>query len=493
MLTMSRRSFPLKAISLILSLFFLDVYIIYGYFVGLIFTSTDSTSLFFVSAFVVNLFLIFPLMTKRDGASFYSIMYIAVYLIALVIFVGNLATTLLIVPSICASILSLFTLRTGYKVTKGVSMVAVLVFMDFLGKVLIISPQQVPGPLTIQLLADRLTTVGLPVPVTEYFGLFISTRYLDFITGPFEFLLFFFISSLLVENYHRIILLLTKKRSGLLTAGYGAVSALGCQCESAIGIFPAATLLVFNFLLVPFLLLSVVLLVLTYVMIVRYYEPRRFPKFPHRFSLKKRSKVMLIEVLIVLSQILVVAGIFFRLQDVPIFLFGTSMEMILNGFLAYYLVYFLLPRRTIGPLLATVLLLLSVLSVLLWFIPDITIKAVTNPFWFSAMSYSAFIAGFMISIVYFSSSPYIGTAFTEAFAVSLGIIPIVIYYVVFSLQSSIWTFWTGAQQADLSIVLWIVMLPFMWLSTQKSLLESIRTHLSFNTQMAEKAVESSGL
>jgi hypothetical protein len=491
MLTMSRRSIPLKAIFLILSIFFLDFYILFGYFEGLVFTSSDSTLLFFVSTLVVNLFLIFPLMTKRDGASFYSILYITVYLIALVIFVGNLTTTLLIVPSICASFLALFTLRTRYKVTKGISLVAVLVFMDIIGKVLVISPQQVPGPLTIQLLADRLTTVGLPVPATEYFGLFISTRYLDFITGPFEFLLFFFISSLLVENYHRIILLLTGKRSGLLTAGYGAVSALGCQCESAIGIFPAATLLVFNILLVPFLLLSVVLLVLTYLMIVRYYEPRRLPKFPHIFSLKKRSKVMIIEVLIVLSQVLVVAGIFLRLQDVPIFLFGTSMEMILNGFLAYYLVYFLLPRRTIGPLFATILLLLSVISVLVWFIPEITLKAVTNPFWFSAMSYSAFTAGFMISTVYFSSPPAVGTALVEAFAVSLGIVPIVVYYVVFSLQRSIWSFWTAPQQADLSIVLWIVMLPFMWLSTQKSLFSTVQPHLSISTQRAENAVESS--
>ena len=491
MLTMSRRSIPLKAIFLILSLFFLDFYILFGYFVGLVFTSSDSTLLFFVSALVVNLFLIFPLVTKKDGASFYSILYVTIYLIALVIFVGNLTTALLIVPSICASFLALFTLRTRYKVTKGVSLVAVLVFMDIIGKVLVISPQQVPGPLTIQLLADRLTTVGLPVPITEYLGLFISTRYLDFITGPFEFLLFFFISSLLVENYHRIILLLTKKRRGLVTAGYGAVSALGCQCESAIGIFPAATMLVFNFLLVPFLLLSVVLLVLTYVMIVRYYEQRRLPKFPHVFSLKKRSKVMLIELLIVLSQILVVAGIFFRLQDVPIFLFGTSMEMILNGFLAYYLVYFLFPRRTIGPLYSTLFLILSVVSVLVWFIPDITLKAVTNPLWFSTMSYAAFLAGFLISIVYFSSEPSIGIAFIEAFAVSIGIIPIVIYYLVFSLQRSIWTFWTAPQQADLSIVLWIVMLPFMWLSTQKSLFSSVQPHLSINTQRAENAVESS--
>ncbi|MGC8618590.1 MAG: hypothetical protein ACP5UZ_07670 [Thermoplasmata archaeon] len=276
-----------------------------------------------------------------------------------------------------------------------------------------------------------------------------------------------------------------------MTAGYGAVSALGCQCESAIGIFPAATLLVFNFLLVPFLLLSVVLLILTYIMIVRYYEPRRLPKFPHIFTLKKHSKVMLIELLIMLSQVLVVAGIFFRLQDVPIFLFGTSMEMILNGFLAYYLVYFLFPRRTIGPLYATIFLILSVISVVVWFIPEITLKAVTNPLWFSAMSYSAFSAGFMISVVYFSSTPSVGSSFIEAFAVSVGIIPIVIYYLVFSLQRSVWIFWTMPQQADLSIVLWIVMLPFMWLSTQKSLFSTMQPHISISTQRVENAMESS--
>ncbi|MGC8618589.1 MAG: hypothetical protein ACP5UZ_07665 [Thermoplasmata archaeon] len=133
---------------LILSLFFLDFYIIFGYFVGLVFTSLDSTLLFFVSALVVNMFLILPLFTRRDGASFYSILYVTIYMIALVIFVGNLTTVLLVVPSICASLLALFTLRTRYRITKGISLVAVLAFMDIIGKVMVISPEQVPGPLT---------------------------------------------------------------------------------------------------------------------------------------------------------------------------------------------------------------------------------------------------------------------------------------------------------------------------------------------------------
>ncbi len=477
---MSRKFNTPRNLFITLTIIFLDIYLIYGFAEGLIFTPTDSTMLFVVSSIVFNLFLIVPILIKRDGASFYSVLYVIIYITGLVALAGNIITALLLIPSIISGVLALGTLNTTSKITKGVSLGVVLAFMTIIGKVMLLTTQQVPAPLTIELLSDRMMTIGLPVPITEYFGLFISTRYIDFITGPFEFLLYFFISSLLVENYHRIIKLLAKRKGGLVTSGYGAISALGCQCESAIGIFPAATMLIFNILLIPFFVLSAILLVLTYIMVVRYYEIKRLPRMPGFLSMGRLGKLIWIEILIVASQVLVVVGVLFSLQSSPVFLFGTSMVMILDGFLTYYLIHSLFPKRTVRKYIAVLLLLTSVLLVVIWFIPGLTIIAVNSPLWFSTMSYSAFTAGLMISVVYFSSPAVIGASMLEAFAVSVGILPIIFYYLIFSAQRPIWSFWAISQQAELSVVLWIIMLPFMWLSTQKSLISAMDLRFMVN-------------
>lgn len=470
---MSKSPLLFRAFFLSLSILFFDLFLFLGFSTGTIFTTSDSTALFIAASVVMNLFLIVPIFIHKDGASFYAILYVTIYLVILVIVVRNELTTFLVLPSVIASFVALSLLETKNKVTKGISLTLVILFMAFIGKVFAITLQQVPGPLTVELLTDRFSTIGLPTPITEYFGLFISTRYFDLITGPFQFLLFFFVSSLLVENYHRIIRLLLKKRkSGLISAGYGAISALGCQCESAIGIFPAATLLFFNFILIPFFFLSVALLVMTYVLLVKYYEVQRIPKLPRLFPSSKRARVLGIEVVIIVSQMLIVIGIVLQLQRNALFLFGTAMDMILNGFLIYYLIHILLPKRSIGQVTGAIFLVLSVLLMIIWFIPSLTLSAVTNPISFSMMSYSAVLSGFLISAAYHSTRKLFGSSLIEAYAVSLGLIPIVIYYLVFSDQISLWTFWTVSQQAELAILLWIGMLPFMWLTTQRSLILS---------------------
>ncbi|MEM0128375.1 MAG: hypothetical protein QXO03_04750 [Thermoplasmatales archaeon] len=455
-----------------LSLVFFDLLIFVGLTSGEIIYSSDSFLFVVLSIVFVNITIAIPLLIKKELFLFYGLSYLAVYEFALLVIVGSLLLSFFLIPSILAVSLAFYKINLNRKFTRGISFVLVLLFMFFIGKTILVLVQPTPAPLTIELLADRMMAIGQPTPVTEYAGLFLVTKYADIIISPFQFFIYLVISGLLVENYHLIIPLLTRsgKKGGIISAGYGALSVLGCQCESAIGVFPAASLLVFNSLLLPFFGLSLALLGMTYFLVSKFYVYKKVPmvRIGRRFG---RLFVLLVFLLIG-SQLIEVVGVLFGLEVMPIFLFGMMMLMILDGFILYYLMQKLIKKVRIPALVSPVLFSISLLIVVVWFFPSFTSAAMSNPLVFSLMSYLSLFSGFIVSMETYAQRSISGITFLEGYAVALGVIPIALFYITFYLQKNIWSFWTFSEQMNLSLILWIVMIPFMWLATQSSLINA---------------------
>lgn len=451
---------------------FIDIFLYFGMEGGSILTSSDSVLPVIFSVLVVNFLLLFPFITKSETISFYVISYLALNIVLLTFFIGELTAYFILIPAAALCFSFIFLLDTEQKSAKVLSLFIILVLMYSLGKMFVFGPQPAVPIMIIESLYDAGSQ-----SIINYGGLILISRYGDVFTGPFPFFIFLVTSSFVVENYYRIFRLLRRKTRALpVSAGTGPIStsttiigALGCQCESAIALFPAAAIFLLSTLLIPFLILSISLLAASYLMITRFYERNLLPPILRPAEISMPSKTILFSSILIVSQILIVFGIFFRLQMNPFFIFGTGMVMALNGFLVYYLVRLFFPARRLGRLYSTLVLFTSLALYVIWFLPLLTGIAVRNPLVFSLMSYSSFLSGFLISYVYFSSGPLYGKALTDVYVVVLGVIPVIIYYFTFSTGRAIWNFWTVPQQAELAIMLWIIMLPVMWYSTQKSL------------------------
>ncbi|MEM3255549.1 MAG: hypothetical protein QW525_00900 [Thermoplasmatales archaeon] len=457
----------------VISLFFLDILIFFGAWSNLIIYSSDSSFLLLLSSIAINAVIIFPILVRKELIEFYTLSYLLFYEFALSLLAQNAFLTLFVIPSACAASLALFRMEIKHKTTRFISFMLVLAFMFFISKSILLVTQPVPAPLTVELLADRMSAIGEQIPITEFAGLFLSTKSADIIISPFQFFLYLITSVLLVENYHLIVPLLNKNKkvSGLASAGYSALSALGCQCESAIGIFPAASLLILNSLLLPFFGLSVALLFATYLLVSRFYARSRIPRI--RFSRSSKFVFPIFAVWLIGGQIAEVLGVAFGLERNPIFLFGMMMLMILDGFVFYYLIKGFLRSFRLSPAISIFLLIFALLLVIIWFIPPLTASTMNNPLVFSLMSYLSLLSGFIVSLASYSKTSIAGITFLEGYVVALGIIPVILFYLIFYMQKNIWPFWTFSQQTELSMVLWISMIPFMWLATQSSLVSAV--------------------
>ncbi len=467
------------SILLLISLFFINTFIITGYYSKYLLVTSDSVLQLISYSIVLNLLVLSSLLSKWENLSFYILVTISFYLAGLIVISRSLLSFLLLIPALAGMVIYASQLGNNDKLSKGVSLYAVIFLVLIISKVFVFVNQQTASSIIIQNLSDRISTIGFSLPITEIYGIFVSTPYADVIISPLQFFLTMSLSSLLVENYHRIFSLIAKRRnedsavngkgSGVMAAGYGIVAALSCQCESSIALLPAVTILLLNIMLIPFIFLSVFLLIMTYFFVSRYYERKRTPRFLATLGPAKIGMTLVMALTITFSQLLVLLGILYDLETSPFFLFGTGMFMILDGFILFYLISSTLKRRFMKPYFGIFLLFISSFLAIIWFDPPITRLAIENAVVFSIMSYTMTLSGFLIGASFFMSGKRVGLGIIEVYAVLLGIVPIFIYYYTFSLQSKIWPFWSLGQQTELAVFLWIIMLPVMWLSTQKSL------------------------
>lgn len=448
-------------------------FIIYGIITGYFLVTSDAILSFYMAIIVFNILLITSVLWNRNVISLYIRSFQIFLWLTLIIITRDLISMIFGISSILLILFTIYIDKIDGSWSRLISHIAVMIFMASIGKMYTFLYQPVPAVLTIEYLPDKMVAIGLPTPITEAFGLFITTSYSDILLGPLVFFIILTASSLLVENYHLIIPLYLKSfrgqkklKSGLVAGGYGIVAAMSCQCESAIALLPAVAVLLLNTLLIPFFTLSVVLLLFTYIFIKKYYSIGKVNKLVD-ITFEKYEIPLAIAILLVLQAILPFAILTKIYENIVIF-FLYGMGMILSGYA------FGEPMRRIVKFkfhnyLSYALLSISLFLVLIWYIPSLTDLAYLNPLIYSLMSYSMFISGLLIGIIYTSNDPHIGIFSMEIFSVAVGLIPIIIYYMTFTEGIKIWEFWNITDQMLISLVMWIIMLPVMWYITQKSL------------------------
>jgi hypothetical protein len=479
MYTKNRRVYIPQTISLL----FTDLFFFTGYRGGNIIVTSDSLMLYIAAIASMNAIVILAIAIRSPVLSFYLLSYLSLYIFGLILITRDEVVLVFMIPSLLLTAYSLYSTRMTGKLTRYVSFILVLIFMLYIGKVFLFTSQPSPAIITFQNLTDKISVIGLPTPLTESYGLFVSTKFADVLLSPVQFFLQLTVASLLVENYHKIFGLLfhgnkleqkrKKSNSGLISAGYAIVATFSCQCESAIALLPSLTILVVSALELPFFIMSVSFLLMTYLLITRFYSAGRLPVMFRRRKMGLRGRYVIAAPIIIVTQLMAVIGVGYRLEESPFFLFGIGMSMLLNGFLLSYIFEPFLSNYCIKKTISVALTSLSLPLALIWFLPSVTSLSIHNPLFFEAMSYSMTLSGLIIGLVYFNSIDSYGINMTEIFVVAIGFIPLIIYYYSFFLADKVWKFWSLSQQVELALVLWLVMLPIMWIATQRSLADPI--------------------
>ncbi|MGC8563105.1 MAG: hypothetical protein ACP5UZ_06725 [Thermoplasmata archaeon] len=265
---------------LVAAALFIDIFLYIGAWGGSVLISSDSVIPVFFSILVINFLLIFPFLTKSETISFHIISYLSLNIVLLTFFIRELMAYLILIPAASLCFSFIYFLKTEQKGAKILSLFIILVLMYSLGRMFVFGPQPSVPPMIIESLYDAGTR-----SILDYGGLILISRYGDVFTGPFPFFIFLVTSSFVVENYFRIFRLLRKRTAvipvssgaGPISTGTTIIGALGCQCESAIALFPAAAIFLLTTLLIPFLILSISLLVESYLLITRFYERNLLP------------------------------------------------------------------------------------------------------------------------------------------------------------------------------------------------------------------------
>jgi len=478
-----------------ISLLFIDLFFLIGYWSAYVIVTSDALTIYAAAVASINAIVIASIVLKNDAMVFYVSSYLSLYVLGLIFITRDVFVLAFTLPYLSLSFLSLYSIysiKISGKLTRYISFISVVLFMLYIGKVFLLTIQPLPALIIFQNLQDKISIIGLPTPITESFGLYVSTRFADIFLSPLQFFLQFVVAALLVENYHKIFGLLFhtygsgkrpgKSNSGLISAGYGHISSgygnaivatFSCQCESAIALLPSLTILVVSLLELPFFIMSVSFLLLTFLLITKFYSAGKLPVLFRRRNIRVSFRYAVFIPIIIATQFLVIVGVALTLESSPFFLFGIGMSMLLDGFLLFYLVEPFVSMHRLRRSISIVLTSLSILLALIWFIPSITSLSIHSALYFEAMSYSMTLSGLIIGTVYFNSLDSYGINLTEIFVVAVGLVPLVIYYYTFFLADKIWKFWSLSQQIELALVLWLVMLPVMWIATQRSLADPV--------------------
>ncbi len=456
-----------------ISYFLFNLYVIYGLISGYILITSDAFIPFSLALLTMDFLFLIAIIFNRRVISLYVRGFLVFTLAVIFLMVQDIFSFLIALFLIPLILYSLKIDNFKHYKTKFVSQILVLIFMATIGKMYLFINQPSPSSIAIEYLPDKMSAIGLPTPITEYYGLFITTAHGDILIGPLVFLVLFAASALLVENYHLIIPLYMKSlkgnnrvMGGIVSSGYGVVAAMSCQCESAIALLPAVAILLLNILLIPFFILSLTLLAFTYLFIMRYYnlgKPNLIVK-----PIRLKTEFIVAIILLLLLQGFLPLILLLRQYDNIIYFFVYGMAMILTGFLfGDPIAKFF--KIKLNMIIILILFIGAIVTSLIWFLPSFTLYAYESPLNYSIMSYTMFLSGFLIGIAYEGSNEHLGVFFLEVFSVALGIIPIVLYYYAFTNGYRIWNFWSLNDQIVISLILWIIMLPIMWLITQKSL------------------------
>ena len=480
----------IRTVLFLLGLFFLFWYFILGRISGLVNVDSDNATNYYLM--IVTLLSVYSFQwatyCRFNTLSFYLSCYLIVNLLVLsVISYGSLLFPLsaLILFILVLDNLIAFSEFPRRNLRMG-AFALILLLMVLLGNLFTFVNQPAGFPITFESQKDVMIALGTSVPLLEYHGMVILTSHLDIIISPMEYFIFMFLAILVSENYYEIVSYVVSRHSasrGIEATAYGVVGALSCQCESAIALLPTVAIFVIDLLLLPLILLSLLLLVGTYILVTRFYKKNR-KIFFNSFIFGFWKKYLLFSATIVLllgTPVLVTLGVYYSLQTYPLFFFGVAMITIFTGYVMMIYIGKLLRITGSGSKLPIILVVVASTISIIWYVPMLTEMALRSASIYALMDLSGIISGLLFGLSYSLYKRGGKNSLTEYITVLFGMVPLFVFYYSMKIDRVIYPYWGIYTQIKFSLILWSLMLPFMWVATHKSLNDLVVTDTTLDS------------
>ena len=424
---------------------------------------------FMTAAYVISLGMF------RLAALYIGVLLTCFYAMALLFMYGSpIAAVLLIAFTLQA--ISLFRVLKSSPggIGRTVVLVSALFVMLYLGNILQLVNNRPGTGMVVESTASVFAALGQSLPLLETGGMFVLTDHFDFILSMQQFLLFSVLAGLIAENYFQIIRLVRirgRHAGGISVAAYSLTGALSCQCESYISVLPALSFLLINYILLPVVAVSVVLLIVTYFLVARVYISGRTPELFVNLHEQWQSRYLPVLgiVLLVASPFILIAVVFYGELSNAFYFFISGMMMALVGYIFTLLVSRVLQLPGRSSRLDYILGISGTILFFTWFYPTLTQLAYEMPYVFVLMNVSMLVSGIMFGVIYIHNPGKWGDLLNEYLSTALGIFSLILFYVLATFQVKIWVFFSFQSQLLFALYGWVAMVPVMWLTTQVSL------------------------
>lgn len=359
--------------------------------------------------------------------------------------------------------------------------VTLSVIMYTLGGLLQIIAQPAFVPVVITPLKSIFIYPDQSLPPLFYLGMNIYGSFATITVSPLNLFVFALIASLVAENYEGFFRILNRNgKGGLKSVLYGVTAALSCQCEACISLLPAMIFIIITAVMIPLVLESLALLVLSNVLIRIYLSGRKIGFFDRITGAYSGKQIFLGALLIIVSTPVELIGIYLGWIRNPAFFFGMGMLGTLAGYVLTLAAANYLKLKE-NRFVAVVLISAGTLISLIWYYPSLTLFAFGNGTIFSVMIIASLVSGIFFGIAHKSLSN--GYLVPEAVSLIYGLFMIALFYVTFDFRINAWPEFPFSWMALFEILAWAVMLPVMWFFTQMSIYRSSGSvHLFFSVE-----------
>lgn len=461
-----------------ISSFFILLYLIVILNVGYVYIDHFART-YIISSFIVAMAL--PVLAMIDSKRFHKVQFYLDLVVILYLYVMAMlaieSPDLLFIAAIPLIInLLLFQskfIRTRNDKYRAVTFTALMIFMYFVSSVIKIDIPAVRGfDFAIALYTNNISPQGIQFIMIGAMTVFTKIFVVDLSLG--DFFLFVTISAILTENYSMIFTYLKNRNKGMVnTTVSGAVTALSCQCESLAAAFPTVIVLLLSVIIVPLMVETVGSIVLTSILLSRFYLKGREWMFVHRVERWASGNGFLKLVILPFFAVPVfeITGIFLGFKNVFLFFAGINFLMFITGIFIPLVIHRLVPFRTMDRAYYLVgALAAAVVTMYIWFIPSFTLIAYESASYFGLMNISAVISGLITGFAYVSARGRGNRRLLlEFISMMTSMFGIIVFYISVVGRYVIWPEFGLLQATEFAIAVFGVTLPFMWLSTHMTL------------------------
>ncbi len=347
--------------------------------------------------------------------------------------------------------------------------VVVFYFMILVSGIMRVGAAGLPNTILFFSIYDDILPVGVPLLFSG--GIVIQAQFFVYTFSFATMIIYSVISVLIAVNYVLIYRTYTGRDAQISSILSGAAVILGCQCEGITGILPSFAALLVSVIVLPLLIESVLLVLLTAFTLYSIRRGRRLSFFlPRGYIHEDRRLFSLAAVILLAIPVFETVGIYLGYLDQEAFFFGVNFLMFAEGFLLVLIAVrsLHLDLRYRGTLIP--LLLLSILM-FVWYLPELVSLASSHASYYILMNICAVISGSIAAWLFSVKREKSRVLLLEYISMMFSMTGIAILYAT-AYSILVWREFTFASQTTFSILTVVISLPIMWYITNRSLVEN---------------------